>query len=96
MNGRPAWASVGSHQGLSCEPSRPLPASYDAEGPHSVERRVFLLTPPSSKGNRFEALLNGDEIFPAMLSAIPWCSLTLQRKPKNDRTATTMTIAPTM
>jgi cardiolipin synthase len=38
--------------------------------PISVERWVYCLAPPFSMGNRFEVLLNGDEIFPAMLCAI--------------------------
>jgi cardiolipin synthase len=43
---------------------------YDAEDPHFGRAMGVLLGPAILEGNGFEALLNGDEIFPAMLSAI--------------------------
>jgi cardiolipin synthase len=43
---------------------------YDSGDPQFVRSMSLLLGPPVAVGNRCEVLLNGDEIFPAMLAAI--------------------------
>ena len=43
---------------------------YDAKDDQFGRAMGVLLGPPNIAGNRFEALLNGDEIFPSMLAAI--------------------------
>lgn len=43
---------------------------YGVEDPRFLHTMGVLLGPPILGGNRFRALLNGDEIFPAMLAAI--------------------------
>ena len=49
---------------------RPLARLYDTSDPQFARAMGVLLGPPIVDGNRFEVLLNGDEIFPSMLSAI--------------------------
>jgi len=49
---------------------RPLVRLYDTGDPQFARAMGVLLGPPLVAGNRFDVLLNGDEIFPAMLSAI--------------------------
>ncbi len=43
---------------------------YSLEDPRFVQELGALLGPPVVGGNRYRVLLNGDEIFPAMLAAI--------------------------
>jgi cardiolipin synthase A/B len=43
---------------------------YASDDPQFLRSMGLLLGPPVVSGNRFEALVNGDEIFPAMLGAI--------------------------
>jgi cardiolipin synthase A/B len=43
---------------------------YAVEDPQFVRTMGVMLGPPLAGGNRVEALLNGDQIFPAMLQAI--------------------------
>ncbi len=43
---------------------------YPVEDPQFVHVMGVLLGPPVVRGNRYRVLLNGDEIFPAMLDAI--------------------------
>lgn len=43
---------------------------YDVKDDQFARAMGVLLGPAILQGNRFDALLNGDEIFPAMLSAI--------------------------
>lgn len=47
-----------------------IDAFYPIEDPQFLHVMGALLGPPVVRGNRFEALLNGDRIFPAMLAAI--------------------------
>jgi cardiolipin synthase len=47
-----------------------IPHLYSVEDSQFVQTMGSMLGPGIAKGNRFEALINGDEIFPAMLSAI--------------------------
>ena len=47
-----------------------IDAFYAVEDPQFVHVMGALLGPPVVHGNRFEALVNGDAIFPAMLAAI--------------------------
>ena len=48
----------------------PIPHLYAAKDPQFVRTMGVLLGPDLLDGNRTEVLLNGDEIFPAMLKAI--------------------------
>jgi cardiolipin synthase len=43
---------------------------YDVQDPEFVRTMGLLLGPPILGGNRFEVLVDGDEIFPSMLGAI--------------------------
>ena len=47
-----------------------FPHSYDVADPQFRRAMSVLLGPPLLHGNRIETLLNGDEIFPAMLKGI--------------------------
>ncbi len=47
-----------------------IDAFYAIEDPQFVHVMGVLLGPPVVRGNRYEVLLNGDEIFPSMLAAI--------------------------
>jgi cardiolipin synthase len=47
-----------------------IPRLYSVEDPQFYRTMGVLLGPAIVDGNRFEVLLNGDQIFPAMLSAI--------------------------
>jgi cardiolipin synthase len=47
-----------------------IPHLYSASDSQFVQTMSSMLGPGFVKGNRFKTLLNGDEIFPAMLSAI--------------------------
>ena len=47
-----------------------IPRLYSVDDPQFAQTMGSMLGPSIVKGNRFKALLNGDEIFPAMLSAI--------------------------
>ena len=47
-----------------------IPHLYSTEDPQFLRTMGVLLGPAILDGNRFEVLLNGDQIFPAMLSAI--------------------------
>jgi cardiolipin synthase len=47
-----------------------IPRLYDVRDPQFERVMGVLLGPPIVGGNRYEALRNGDEIFPAMLAAI--------------------------
>lgn len=49
---------------------RPLQRQYSTEDPQFRRSMGVLLGPPILDGNRVEVLLNGDQIFPAMLKAI--------------------------
>jgi cardiolipin synthase len=49
---------------------RRLERHYSVDHPQFVRDLGFLLGPQVIGGNRYRALLNGDEIFPAMLAAI--------------------------
>jgi cardiolipin synthase len=48
----------------------PIPRLYGAEDPQFARSMGALLAPDVLAGNQVEELLNGDEIFPAMLEAI--------------------------
>ena len=48
----------------------PIPRLYGAEDPQFSRAMGELLGPAILPGNRVEVLLNGDEIFPAMLKSI--------------------------
>ncbi|SDG88331.1 cardiolipin synthase [Paraburkholderia steynii] len=43
---------------------------YGSDDPQFIRSMGLLLGPPVTSGNRFEVLLNGDEIFPSMLEGI--------------------------
>ncbi|BCF97073.1 hypothetical protein PPGU19_016420 [Paraburkholderia sp. PGU19] len=43
---------------------------YGSDDPQFIRSMGLLLGPPVISGNRFEVLLNGDEIFPSMLEGI--------------------------
>ena len=47
-----------------------LPRLYATEDPQFRRSMSLLLGPPMEDGNRVEVLVNGQEIFPAMLDAI--------------------------
>jgi cardiolipin synthase len=47
-----------------------IPRLYDVRDPQFERAMGVLLGPPIVGGNRYQALRNGDEIFPAMLEAI--------------------------
>jgi cardiolipin synthase len=49
---------------------RRLERLYSLDDPRFVQELGLLLGPPVAEGNRYRVLLNGDEIFPAMLDAI--------------------------
>ena len=48
----------------------PIEHRYDVSDPAFLRSMGILLGPPLAPGNRIDTLLNGDEIFPAMLAAI--------------------------
>src|SRR6185503_7703283 len=48
----------------------PIEHRYDVSDPEFLRSMGILLGPPLAPGNRIDTLLNGDEIFPAMLAAI--------------------------
>ena len=52
------------------EVRRPVAHAYAVADPQFARTMGVLLGPPLLEGNRIETLLNGDEIFPAMLAAI--------------------------
>ncbi len=54
-----------------------IPRLYSVHDPQFVKIMGVLLGPPIVGGNRFEALSNGDEIFPAMLKAIRGAQTTI-------------------
>ncbi len=54
-----------------------IPRLYAAEHPQFAQTMGSLLGPAIIGGNRVEALHNGDEIFPAMLSAISGATTTI-------------------
>ncbi|MDR6386986.1 cardiolipin synthase [Paraburkholderia caribensis] len=43
---------------------------YGSDDPQFIRSMGLLLGPPVTSGNRFEVLINGDEIFPSMLEGI--------------------------
>ena len=43
---------------------------YSSDDPQFIRSMSLLLGPPVTSGNRYRVLLNGDEIFPAMLEGI--------------------------
>ena len=47
-----------------------IPRLYSVDDPQFAQTMGSMLGPSIVAGNRFQALVNGDEIFPAMLSAI--------------------------
>jgi cardiolipin synthase len=49
---------------------RQVPTLYSVSDPQFVRNMSVLLGPPLVTGNRVQTLLNGDQIFPAMLKAI--------------------------
>jgi len=49
---------------------QPVARLYDTTDPQFARAMGVLLGPPILEGNRLEVLLNGDQIFPSMLSAI--------------------------
>jgi len=55
----------------------PLIHSYGVKDPQFVRTMNRLLGPPMIQGNRVDTLVNGKEIFPAMLSAIRSASKTI-------------------
>ncbi len=54
-----------------------LTRKYDLEDPQFRRSMSVLLGPPIVEGNKVEVLLNGDEIFPAMLDAIKHAERTI-------------------
>src|SRR5205814_3426186 len=50
--------------------TRQIEHRYDVAEPAFVRSMGVLLGPPLAQGNRAQTLVNGDEIFPAMLDAI--------------------------
>ena len=56
---------------------RPIETNYSVEDPAFRQSMGHLLGPPFLMGNRVEELLNGDQIFPAMLQAIASASNTI-------------------
>ena len=54
-----------------------IPRIYSVEDPQFLRTMGVALGPPILGGNRFRALQNGDEIFPAMLSAIKGAKKTI-------------------
>jgi cardiolipin synthase A/B len=50
--------------------TKPVEQRYGIDDPQFLRAMGVLLGPALSEGNRVETLLNGDEIFPAMLDAI--------------------------
>ena len=50
---------------------------YATQDPQFVRAMGVLLGPPILDGNRFQVLLNGDEIFPSMLAAIRGATATI-------------------
>jgi cardiolipin synthase len=56
---------------------RPLPHAYAVSDPQFARAMGSLLGPALVEGNRVETLLNGDEIFPAMLAAIRGAAKTI-------------------
>ena len=59
-------ATPGSEKNIE----HPIPRLYGAEDPQFARTMGALLGPGILDGNRIDVLLNGDEIFPAMLQAI--------------------------
>jgi cardiolipin synthase len=55
----------------------PLPRLYGMHDPQFQRSMSALLGPPIVDGNRYQLLRNGDEIFPAMLSAIEGAQKTI-------------------
>src|SRR5947207_8257818 len=49
---------------------RQIETLYSVSDPQFVRNMSVMLGPPLLPGNRVQTLLNGDEIFPAMLDAI--------------------------
>ena len=86
MNRTPAWGTSISLSGtcaclfaLLClagcvtsekQIKHEIPHLYSVDDPQFVQTMGSMLGPGLVAGNRFEALINGDEIYPAMLSAI--------------------------
>lgn len=62
-----AWANLASSER---KVERPIPHRYDASDDQFVRTMGSLLGPDVVGGNRVTALVNGDEVFPAMLAAI--------------------------
>lgn len=61
---------VNLFSGSDSKITRSFPHDYDIAHPQFLRSMGVLLGPPLVEGNRAETLLNGDEIFPAMLRAI--------------------------
>src|ERR1700730_9241176 len=57
-------------QGGEKKVEHPIPRLYGADDPQFARTMGSLLGPGVLDGNRVDVLLNGDEIFPAMLQAI--------------------------
>ena len=57
--------------------AHPLPHLYGSHDPQFERAMGSLLGPPIVDGNRYQVLRNGDEIFPAMLSAIDGAQKTI-------------------
>src|SRR5689334_10894719 len=57
-------------QGSEKNIEHPIPRLYGADDPQFARTMGVLLGPGILDGNRIDVLLNGDEIFPAMLQAI--------------------------
>lgn len=64
----------------------PVPHLYDTEDPQFYRTMGTLLGRGILEGNKVEVLLNGDEIFPAMLQAIG--SAKLDRHQQDGRVST--------
>ena len=56
---------------------RPIPHAFPVADPQFARVMGSLLGPALVDGNRVETLLNGDEIFPAMLAAIRGATKTI-------------------
>jgi cardiolipin synthase A/B len=50
--------------------TQPIEHRYDVASPQFIRSMSVLLGPPLEPGNRVDTLVNGDQIFPAMLEAI--------------------------
>jgi hypothetical protein len=73
---------------------RRLERHYSVDHPQFVRDLGFLLGPQVIGGNRYRALLNGDEIFPAMLAAIRSARSRSPSRPTSTGPATSASPSP--